>query len=234
MYKTAETVSSNDTNLQYSVNLIDNLLDQNEYPRQFINRVKNKNKNKKKSGNKQFNNNKTVLSLPFLSNRSTALFNKAVEKSGLHINIVSKPGQKLKQVLTSSRPLDKPQCTDNKCITCRDLKYGNCTTRNCVYKITCNLCQKKYIGETYRPLSCRYKEHYRNAKNPEAQSYQNTPKAKHYSECHKNTNPDLSFKILDTTISLKERNIKEAKYIIKLKPELNNKEELVSLNNFTV
>ena len=214
MYQTAEDVSSSPSNLEHSTytSLVNNLLKHNSYPDNLVNKARQKPRSQKKQS-EQHN---TTLCLPFLSNQTTALFNKAVTKSGLAIKVVSKPGRKLKDILRSSRPLDKPQCTLNNCVTCRDLKSGKCTTPNCIYRITCNKCGDIYIGETYRPLHCRYIEHYRNASNPTAKSYINTPLAKHYTQAHPNCMPDLAVEILDTASSNKNRHIKEAKYILRL------------------
>ena len=53
------------------------------------------------------------------------------------------------------------------------LDKGDCTSRNTVYKITCELdnCSEILGGEIYRPLNCRFDEHYRSAANPTAKSY---------------------------------------------------------------
>ena len=159
-------------------------------------------------------------------------------RSGLPIKIVEKPGRKLKDLLTDSRPLDKSTCTTNNCRTCSALTEGNCTTTNAVYQITCqvNNCQERYGGETYRPLNCRFDEHFRSAANPIAKSYEDKPLAKHYREKHPlhTGPPKLKLQIIDRGTSLVNRKIKEAKFLVKNKPTLNDKSELNNLTQFLV
>jgi hypothetical protein len=51
-----------------------------------------------------------------------------------------------------------------------------CRTTDLVYMVTCALCSKIYIGETYRSLDDRFREHYRSA----ALGY-NNPVGRHFS-----------------------------------------------------
>ncbi len=48
-----------------------------------------------------------------------------------------------------------------------------CSQKDIVYQVNCNLCGATYIGETSRPLVTRFQEHYRSAANPTAKSYMN-------------------------------------------------------------
>ena len=79
----------------------------------------------------------------------------------------------------SSNPSTQPgnfQCKKPKCKTCDFLNpatsvqgpsghafhirsHFTCQTQNVVYILTCTLCPKMYIGETYRSLNERFKEH---------------------------------------------------------------------------
>ncbi|KAL5268643.1 hypothetical protein ACHWQZ_G002482 [Mnemiopsis leidyi] len=93
--------------------------------------------------------------------------------SNARIRVVTTPGKKLRDILTSSRPLDKKKCPNNNCRTCLALNNnGNCTDRNVVYEVKCSYVECKqsgigvYNGETYRPIGDRYKEHFRSANNP--------------------------------------------------------------------
>ena len=110
-----------------------------------------------------------------------------------------------------------------------------------IYEIKCGFssCQATnvghYNGETYRPVGERFIEHYRSARNPNAPSYQDKPFAKHYSTQHKDcVNPKLELKILKRAATTTERKIKEARVILKNKPDLNNRDEQVDLRKYLV
>ena len=91
-----------------------------------------------------------------------------------------------------------------------------------------------YGGETYRPVSHRFDEHYFSAANQSAKSYLNKPLAKHYAKCHTNMTPELEIKIIDSGKNLKNRKIKKAKFISQKQPSLNDKQELNDLTQFLV
>ena len=91
-----------------------------------------------------------------------------------------------------------------------------------------------YGGETYRPVSHRFDEHYLSEANHSAKSYLNKPLAKHYAECHTHMTPELEIKIIDIGKNLKNRKIKEAKFISQKQPSLNDKQELNDLTQFLV
>ena len=58
-------------------------------------------------------------------------------------------------------PRSKLTCPD-ECTTCQiSSKTNRCQTKHTVYKITCNHCNKVYIGETARTVGSRIKEHLR-------------------------------------------------------------------------
>ena len=184
--------------------------------------------------------NTAILKLPFINEATSRKFRDAVKHSGLPVKIVEKPGRRLKDLLTDSRPLDKAKCSSKNCRTCASLSLdnGDCMSRNTIYKITCTLdkCFETYGGETYRPLHHRFDEHYRSAANPTAKSYVDKPLAKHYREKHSNYNgkPQLKLEIVDKGSSLIDRKIKEAKFLVHNKPSLNDKSELNNLTQFLV
>ena len=238
MYNTAEVVSSDLNNQQYSTKMVDNLLINNGYSSRVIQKIKEKRKHRKKRQRPPTNDNTAILKLPYLNEVTSRKYRDAVKHSGLPIKIVEKPGRRLKDLLTDSRPLDKAKCTNNSCRTCTALDKGDCTSRNTIYKITCELdnCSEIYGGETYRPLNCRFDEHYRSAANPTAKSYIDKPLAKHYREKHPNHSgpPKLKLEIMDKGNSLIDRKIKEARFLVQNKPSLNDKSELNNLTQFLV
>ena len=93
-----------------------------------------------------------------------------------------------------------------------------------------------YIGETYRPISDRFMEHYRSAKNPSADSYKDKPLAKHYREQHQDFRgePKLKLQILERASSTMNRKIIEARQILQNKPDLNDRDEQNELRKFLV
>ena len=109
-------------------------------------------------------------------------------------------------------------------------------SKDCIYHILCTKqdCKDDYGGETGRPLTQRFDEHYRSAANPTAKSYKDFPLAKHYADKHPNEKPSLKLEIIDRGNSLINRKIKEAKFIKQKKPTLNDKSELQQLQQFLV
>ena len=234
MYKTADEVSSSPANKEYSDKLIHELLLNNGYSSQRLDSVRKKKKKKKRYKKKEgFS---ATLKIPYLSEKCTAAIKRAAEKCFLNIRVVTTPGKKLGNILTSSKPLDKQKCPNLKCRCCDALTAGNCTTPNVVYKLTCDIqgCSNTYIGETGRPLYERYDEHWRAANNPTCKSYENLSIAKHYTEHHQNTTPNFHLNIVERASSTKNRKIKEARHILKNKPEINDKNEHQQLRQFLV
>ena len=93
-----------------------------------------------------------------------------------------------------------------------------CFAKNCIYQIECITCHLIYIGSTIRNLHDRVKEH---VTRPASSIY------KHFAAHHKIDNINDSIRV---TIIAKERDpvnlrLKEAHYISKLRPEINNREE---------
>jgi len=183
------------------------------------------------------------LKLPFLSDKCTALIRRAAEQCFLPLRIVTTPGKRLRDILTSSRPLDKTQCPRSNCKTCEALQMitgnssVNCTMSNLVYEILCHVdsCGENYDGETGRPLHDRFMEHYNNANNPTAASYINKPLAKHYRQKHPNAaTPKLSLEILEKADNTVNRKIREARLLAKNKPTMNDRQELTEVQQFLV
>ena len=233
LYDTARLISSNDNNIKYSTNLVDKLLLNNGYSQRVLDNIQKK--TRKPKSRKQDNTDKVTLKLPYINDHVSRLVRQTVCQSGLPIRVVETPGRRLRDVLTDSRPLDKRVCSKNNCEAKRDLVKGSCITKRVVYQITCKLCDQKYVGETSRPLHDRYYEHYRSAANPTAASYKDKPLGKHHRELHADiSKPNLELKILDFGKNLTNLKIKEAKQISIIKPELNEKTELVETKRFLV
>ncbi len=156
--------------------------------------------------------------------------------------MITTPGRNLRNLLISSRPLEQNKCPNENCYTCTALgDKDKCTDRNLVYGIKCGFssCQEAnigfYNGETYRPVGDRFTEHYRAANNPTAKSYQDKPLAVHYNTHHANCKgPKLELQILERATNTTDRKIKEARMILKNKPDLNNRDEQIDLRKYLV
>ena len=111
--------------------MMDRLFLNNGYTRRVLDNIKQRRKQKMKAQKKPSNNNQdgVILKLPYLNEAISRKNKDAVRQSGLPIKIVEKPGRKLKDPLTDSRPLDKTTCTTPNCRTCSALTGGGCTTK---------------------------------------------------------------------------------------------------------
>ena len=243
MYETASSIASDTKNKEYSERMVDELLVNNSYSKKVLDQIKSQSKKKAKKKNKQNSNEKqTVFKIPHLSDKCTSMIKEAVKKHNLPIRVVTTPGVKLKNLLTSSKPLDKIQCPNDDCKTCSSLtSKGQCTDRNVIYHMKCEMATCKsnkigqYDGETYRPLNDRFIEHLRSANNPKAKSYIDKPWAKHYANKHPECDePKISIAITDRASSTNERKIKEARTIIKNRSDLNACDEQLELQRFLV
>ena len=240
MYNTADSIASDSINKKYSEQMVDELLANNGYNKKVLDKIKTQKKSKRR--NKISNEKQTVFKIPFLSDKCTALIKQSVVKHKLPIRVVTTPGVKLKNLLTSSKPLDKTRCPNTDCRTCGALTTkGQCTDRNVIYHLNCEMeaCKSNnighYDGETYRPLDDRFTEHFRSAKNPTAKSYIEKPWAKHYATNHPECkDPKIGITIVDRASSTNERKIKEARVILKNKSDLNACDEQIDLQRFLV
>ncbi|KAL5263849.1 hypothetical protein ACHWQZ_G005056 [Mnemiopsis leidyi] len=172
----------------------------------------------------------------YMSDRCTAKIKEAAKSLQIPVRVVTTPGKKLRDILTSSRPLDKKKCPSKNCRTCLALNNnnGNRTVRTVVYEVKCSYveCQQSgieiYNGETYRPVGDRYTEQFR-SNNPTAKSYKDMPFAKHYPIHHQEGNPKLELTVLQRASTTVDRKVKEAQFILKNKPDLNKRDEQIEL-----
>lgn len=241
MYNTAKLVASNTENQQYSEKMVNELLLNNGYESRVLENLKNK--KHRKSKKRKVEGKTSMLKLPFLSDQCTARIKRAAHKYKIPVHVVTTPGRKLKDILTSSKPLDKPKCPNNNCKTCAALKSskGKCTDSNVIYHMNCemNNCQTidkgHYDGETLRPTHYRFSEHYNAARNPTAKSYADKSWAKHYAEHHPGCKePKIGIEIVGHCSTTNERKIREARLILKNNSDLNDKNEQSDLRRFLV
>ncbi len=233
MYATAKQVSSSEDNTLHSTKMVDNLLYNNGHGVKALNVS---NKKKKKNKRRHPTNHVTTLKIPFLSDQCTAEIRKAANEYDLPVRVVTTPGRKLGDILTSSKPRDPPQCPNTDCRCCNALVKGKCMDKGVVYKLTCKVekCNKTYDGETGRPLHKRYNEHYRSANNPTCKSYKKKAVAQHYAECHSGKPPKFDLEVMERAPTTKLRKIKEARIILTENPEINNRSEQSELKQYLV
>ena len=230
-YRTAREVSSGETELNHSLDIVDKLLLDNEYPQP---RYYNKSSRKKKQHTKQ---NRVSLSLPYTTERDANKIRNYIKSNNIPIRPVFTPGRTLKQQLCRSRPLDSVSCilgNRKNCRICPILTNGTCHQKGVVYKITCLQCENKqiYIGETTRTIHDRVSEHIRAANNPT--SHPNNSLGAHYAEHHRGIKANISVDILDTKTNVVDRKLCEVINIYKHKPQLNEKNELESVVKYIV
>ena len=75
------------------------------------------------------------------------------------MEVVERAGPSLKTRLQKSNPFGDRSCPDPACTLCRDSPNSMCRRNNITYRIECQICKDKYIGETSRNLYTRYREH---------------------------------------------------------------------------
>ena len=157
------------------------------------------------------------MKIPFMSDRCISKIKEAAKSLQIPVRVVTTPGKKLRDILTSSRPLDKKKCPNNNCRTCTALNNsGNCRDRNLVYECGYPECRQNgiglYNGKTYRPIG-----------------------ADGFTTHHQDGHPNLELKVLQHTSTTVDRKIKEARFILKNKvPDLNNCDERIELRKYSV
>ncbi|KAJ8917059.1 hypothetical protein NQ315_012978 [Exocentrus adspersus] len=137
LYDRAKLVSSNVNFFNQEKDHIKNILKENAYPINLVDRaflqIENPSHN-----NQQRQNPVANMTIPYIPGISEKL-----KKLGNNFNIRTafKTNNTLRSILTHTKPINKEQ-----------------NEKNCIYQIPCQ-CGKHYIGETSRPLDVRIKEH---------------------------------------------------------------------------
>ena len=220
--------SSNGLEECRSIDKIRNLLLQNGYPKKLLSRLlwevrsnHSQVHGRKGKGRKQGQGD-GYLCLPYVDEELLCKIKSKVKKSGLDVKIAWKNPNKLKDRLVRSS-LCKPMCPGGqRCHVCRSGFSGDCTRKNVVYELSCNVCQKKgqvvrYIGETKRPVRLRFNEHVRDVQNES----QDTPMGDHFRDSHPPTErgaDPLKLRILYRSRDHPDRKIAESLLIQKHPP----------------
>ena len=201
-----------------------------------IHNLKKCNRNLKERTRRRQNASDSVpLTLPFISGAICNKIRNYIKSNKLPIRVIFTPGKKLQDIFCRSRPLDKKTCdlgNSNNCEICPKLIGTTCSTKGAVYLVTCELCGKRYCGETERSLHARLMEHRQAARNP--RSNPENSLGQHYASQHRNQTPELTYRLLDIQSRTVRRKIVEAMYIMRESPELNDRSELSYLYKYLV
>ena len=161
-----------------------------------------------------------VLCLPFTNDSHKRQVLNILKRNGVLENtrVCFKGDKKLKDIL-SRTPLLPTPCNKRNDTTCYECDR-DCMTKNVVYKLTCNMCQEIYVGETGRFKRTRCWEHYKAVANETTA----TAMGKHYVVHHKGavrpTSP-FKFEIIRKCRDFVDRMLWQSLYIKKLFPRIN-------------
>ena len=84
-----------------------------------------------------------------------------ISRSNLNINVVERPGIKIKRLLQKNDPYKSGECSAANCFVCSTTKEGSCRKSGVTYVITCkgNCGGDVYNGETHKNGYSRGGEH---------------------------------------------------------------------------
>ena len=142
-------------------------------------------------------------------------------KHGIHFNVLEVGGRTLKSEIQRSNPTATPGCSKKDCLGCKEErgKGGKCHKNNINYQISCQSCEKMYIGETSKNLYTRTSQHIQNS---DGEAFMN----KHYEEEHKGEQKRFEAKVTHTNKDCLTRQIREGVLIRRAtKPLLNSRTE---------
>ena len=143
-------------------------------------------------------------------------------QQGIHFNVLEIGGRTLRSEIQRSNPTATPGCSKSDCLGCEEGrgKGGKCHKSNVNYQITCQKCDKVYIGETSKNLYTRALQHTRNKKEDEAFM------SKHYQEEHVGEEKKFRAKVTHTNKDCLTRQVREGVLINRAtKPLLNSRTE---------
>ncbi|KAJ8912099.1 hypothetical protein NQ315_005435 [Exocentrus adspersus] len=135
LYDRAKLVSSNVNFFNQEKDHIKNILKENTYPINLVDRAFLQIENPSHNNQQRQNPVANMTIFPGISEKLKKLGN------NFNIRTAFKTNNTLRSILTHTKPINKEQ-----------------NEKNCIYQIPCQ-CGKHYIGETSRPLDVRIKEH---------------------------------------------------------------------------
>ena len=221
--------SSSASKEENSIGKIWALLAENGYPRHIISRLLEEARRGRRqtTAHKNDVHSDGFLCLPYIDEQLLCKIKSKVKKSGLDVKIAWQNKEKLKNLLVRSS-LCKPKCPGGpRCHTCKTGFMGDCTVKNVVYEIRCDICKEMnkegiYIGETKRPLRLRFNEHVRDMLNKTQDSPMGDHFREHHGEVTHGSSIPLKIKVLYKSKDHPDRKIVESLIIRKNRPQLNS------------
>ena len=148
----ARRCSSNTTNTEESLEMISSRFRSNGYPTRMIQEAKRLSLQRFQHKNNGQKNENVYLKLPFINQRTTNRIQQLVTNSGLPIRVTWSNPKPLSLLLRKSSSVNCP-------VDCVCNNRGLCFKKNVIYEVQCQICLKKYIGETFRTFHKRITEH---------------------------------------------------------------------------
>lgn len=162
-----------------------------------------------------------IMKVPFISNKFNGQLKRLVNKYALGIQLVTQPAPSLaRRLIKNKRHL---QCNKRSC-PIKDPQI--CNARNVVYKATCTICDKYYIGSTSPPFHNRVAQH--------LQPSRKTAVHLHAITHHQSARETFQFSIISRHPNEIRCRIAEALAIERLSPPLNGREEFVDYKPFLI
>ena len=206
-----ERCSAHHTNQKHQENFT-HILKSHEYPQQIIQKCVAKHKRQPRQST-----NPIYFKLPYISDDIDRSVKKIFRRERLDVRL-TRNTRTLRQELkkkTNATKCNMKQCPVND--------NNKCMRKNIVYKITCNRCQKFYIGSTIRNLHSRVKEH---------MTGQQSSVFKHLQACSNHRSDAITIDILGNDHETCNLRLREALFIQKMRPHLNTKEEMEDHKDF--
>ena len=190
----------------------DHTLELNDYPPEIIQKARTE--KQRYEGEKSSD--VVHFRFPYISDEIDRKVKRIFREENINVRLTRK-GYTIRQYLNKTNK--RNPCTLTGCI----LKDPNiCSRKNVIYQITCNTCNSTYIGSTIRHLHIRVREHLSN---------KSSSVYKHLRSCGNNGN-NISVQVLSSDHDCCNIRIREAIFIKKFKPKINNKEEQDAFSDF--
>ena len=212
-FNRAVRCSTDDEHVKYSVDMVIKRFQNNGYPRNFLQRTYQRFKRNPINDDDNRSSNRIFIKCPFISEEHKRRMLSSVRKSGLHdmIRLGFSSAPPLKRVFHP--PKDRLSCSPN-CKTCKISIHPNtCNTKSVIYKISCGLCSKIYIGQTARTVGTRISEHI-NCKNLDSAV------CDHFHVEHPHSQVNIQWEIIHSNVHNYSRRIfLESLYINEIQPD---------------
>ena len=201
LVKRAATVSSNDELLGKELDKIREAMNQNNYPKHFVEKAIEKGMRRRKMPRlleQELDQGETTAKIPFIDGLSQ-IVRRIARTAGVRCAFFAP---------STTRPL----------YSVKD-KLPHDLTTNAIYSIKCKTCDDEYVGETLRALQVRAKEH------RDAIRLGNTEKSAVAQHVHQQKEPHEidwnTMSVIDRAQAWRERKLREAFKIHQRQPKMN-------------